>query len=110
MYTKTNVGFRFKMSLFSVFKEKNSFIVGAIYIPSDDEQMLNKLCGVVDSLMQDKTLMYHHKYWGDNSINKFGVHLHEYTQGTQLQKLNNETPTRKDKIIVLSISSLQITE
>ena len=37
-----------------IFEEKTSFIEGSIYIPPDDEQMLNKLCSVVDSLIQDK--------------------------------------------------------
>ena len=96
----------------NIYTDQGSFVIGSVYIPPNDSKGLKELFKVVDEL-REKTMPIiligdfnaHHQYWHGENANKLGNELFEYLSDKDLSVMNTEQPTRKDKIIDLTIVS-----
>ena len=96
----------------NVYSKEGNFVVGSVYIPPNDSQSLKVLMRILDKLNSESLPIViigdfnaHHPYWFDSNANKLGNDLYEYLVDKELTVINNAEPTRKDKIIDLTIVS-----
>ena len=101
----------------NVYSNQGSFVVGSVYIPPNDSKSLNVLFGILEKLRNESLPIMligdfnaHHPYWFDSSANKLGNELHEFIVDKDLVVLNNAEPTRKDRIIDLTIVSTSFSD
>lgn len=96
----------------NIYSVEGNFILGSIYIPPNNSISLRVLFQVLDDLRQQSLPIIligdfnaHHSYWYGENANKLGTELFEYLSDKDLSIINTEQPTRKDKIIDLTIVS-----
>ena len=96
----------------NVYTKEVNFLVGSIYIPPNNSKALKSLMKVIERIVLQPLPVIligdfnaHHPYWNDNTSNKLGNELFEFLSDKDLTPMNNDSPTRKDKIIDLTIVS-----
>ena len=101
----------------NVYSNQGSFVVGSVYIPPNDSKSLKVLFGILEKLRNESLPIMligdfnaHHPYWFDSSANKLGNELHEFIVDKDLVVLNTAEPTRKDRIIDLTIVSTSFSD
>ena len=96
----------------NVYGREGNFVVGSVYIPPNDSKSLKTLFKVVEKVIMEPLPIIligdfnaHHPYWYDRDANKLGDELYEFLVDKDLMVANNTEPTRKDRIIDLTIVS-----
>ena len=97
----------------NIFNKESKFLLGSVYIPPNDVDSLKGFFKSLNSILQNEKLPIiitgnfnaHHPAWQVGSENDLGKILHEFLIDKPLSILNNSTPTRKDKIIDLTLAS-----
>ena len=97
----------------NIFNKESKFLLGSVYIPPNDVDSLKGFFKSLNSILQNERLPIiitgdfnaHHPAWQVGSEN-LGKILHEFLMDKPLNILNNSTPTRKDKIIDLTLASI----
>ncbi|MEW8546767.1 MAG: reverse transcriptase domain-containing protein [Candidatus Thiodiazotropha sp.] len=96
----------------NVYSSEENFVVGSIYIPPNDSTGLKKLGKVIEKVLSEPLPLVligdfnaHHPYWHDKDANKLGNELFEFLVDKNMIVVNSAVPTRKDRIIDLTIVS-----
>ena len=96
----------------NVYGRDGNFVVGSVYIPPNDSKSLKTLFKVVEKVIMEPLPIIligdfnaYHPYWYDRDANKLGDELYEFLVDKDLMVANNTEPTRKDRIIDLTIVS-----
>ena len=101
----------------NIYSREQNFVVGSIYIPPNDSKGLKKIVKVMEKVLTESLPLVligdfnaHHPYWYDKDANRLGNELFEFLVDKNLVVMNNESPTRKDKIIDLTIVSASLSD
>ena len=97
----------------NIFNDESKILVGSVYVPPNNTESLKGFFKSLNSIIQQEKLPViitgdfnaHHPEWQDGVENDLGKLLHEYLINKPISILNNSMPTRKNKIIDLTLSS-----
>ena len=97
----------------NIFNDESKILVGSVYVPPNNTESLKGFFKSLNSIIQQEKLPViitgdlnaHHPEWQDGVENDLGKLIHEYLINKPISILNNSMPTRKNKIIDLTLSS-----
>ena len=101
----------------NLYSREENFSLGSVYIQPNDTKSLNELLKVISKVLEESLPLVltgnfnaHHQFWYDRNANKLGTDLFEFLVDKNLIVMNNANPTRKDRIIDLTIVSTMISD
>ena len=97
----------------NIYNNDLQILLCSVYIPPGNVDNMKGFFRSLDDVLKNENLPImitgdfnaHHPAWQDKTENVLGKMLHEYLINKPISILNNSVPTRKDKIIDLTISS-----